>query len=214
MTAEIPSSTRILIVEDQGMFRAFLEQWVSQQARLTLVGAAESGEAALRLVEAAQPDLLLVDLQLPGMTGVEFVRAARQVRPQLRALILSSLIDPLALTRVQESGVEGYIEKDASPDHLAAAVEAVANGRSHYSARFSETLARERAKSLAVGKILSRREQQVLSYVLTGKTSREISEHIGLSPRTVEFHRGNIMSKLGATNVAELLVYAKRAGLG
>jgi DNA-binding NarL/FixJ family response regulator len=148
------------------------------------------------------------------MDGLEFVRAARQIRPEVRALVLSSLVDPLALTRVRESGVEGYIEKDATPEQLAEALGAVADGRLFYSARFNETLAREGAKAQAVGKILSRREQEVLAHVLAGKTNRETGDVIGLSARTVEFHRANIMVKLGATNLAELVANARRSGLG
>ncbi|HEY9247503.1 MAG TPA: response regulator transcription factor, partial [Rariglobus sp.] len=109
---------------------------------------------------------------------------------------------------------EGYIEKDATPEQLAEALGAVADGRLFYSARFNETLAREGSKALAVGKILSRREQEVLGHVLAGRTSRETGELIGLSARTVEFHRANIMAKLGADNLAELVVHARRMGLG
>jgi DNA-binding NarL/FixJ family response regulator len=206
--------TRILIVEDQGMFRTFLEQWLREMPRFILVGAVASGEEGLALLESAQPDVVLLDLQLPGMDGLEFVRAARQIRPHLRTLVLSSLVDPLSFTRVRESGVEGYIEKDASPAELTSALEAIAAGQLSYSTRFRDTLAREGSSSQALGKILSRREQDVLNHVLTGKTSREISELIGLSPRTIEFHRANIMSKLGATNVTELIANARQRGLG
>lgn len=204
---------RVLIIEDQGMFRTFLEQWLQEKPRFVLVGAVASGEEGLNLLESTRPDIVLLDLQLPGIDGLEFVRTARQIRPHLRTLVLSSLMAPLTLIRVRESGVEGYIEKDATPDQLTAALEAVADGHCYYSNRFSETLAREGARTQALGKILSRREQDVLHHVLTGKTSREISELISLSPRTVEFHRSNIMSKLGATNVSELIAHARQRGL-
>jgi DNA-binding NarL/FixJ family response regulator len=205
---------RVLVIEDMGMFRALLTDWLAGWPRYVVAGAAGSGEDALALMNATRPDLLIVDLQLPGMDGLEFVRAARQIRPEVRALVLSSLVDPLALTRVRESGVEGYIEKDATPEQLAEALGAVADGRLFYSARFNETLAREGAKAQAVGKILSRREQEVLAHVLAGKTNRETGDVIGLSARTVEFHRANIMVKLGATNLAELVANARRSGLG
>lgn len=207
-------TVRVLLVEDMGMFRAFLEKWLGALPRYVLAGSVGSAEEALALMDAARPEVLIVDLQLPGIDGLEFVRAARQTRPQVRALVLSSLADPLALTRVRESGVEGYVEKDAPPAVLEEALEAVAAGRRFYSSRFTEKLAREGAKAQAVGKILSRREQEVLSHVLGGKTSREISGLVGLSARTVEFHRANIMGKLGATNVAELIASARQKGLG
>jgi len=203
---------RLLIVEDMGMFRAFLEKWIAGLPRFVLVASAASAEEALPLVSVALPDVLIVDLQLPRIDGLEFVRAARQLRPHARALVLSSLSDPLSLTRVKESGVEGYVEKDAPPAMLEEALGTVADGRRFFSPRFTKILARETAKSLAVGKILSRREQEVLNYVLSGKTSREISELIGLSSRTVEFHRANVMAKLSAGNLAELIEICRRRG--
>lgn len=205
--------TRTLVVEDQGMFRAFMETWLHPHPSFELVGAARSGEEALDLVLARKPDLLVVDLQLPGMDGLDFVRAARQVRPEARALILSSLMDPLALTRVRESGVEGYLEKDSNPEKLDEAMKAVASGERFFSARFIETLMRESAKPEGLGKILSRREQEVLTQIIIGKTSREVAEFYGIGLRTVEFHRANVMAKLGASNTAELIAQARLRGV-
>lgn len=205
---------RVMVIEDMGMFRSLLSGWLKGWARYDAAGEFGSGEAALAALAQARPDVVIVDLQLPGMDGLSFVRAARQIRPEVRALVLSSLVDPLALTRVRESGVEGYIEKDASPEQLAEALGAVADGRLFYSARFNETLAREGARAQAVGKILSRREQEILTHVLAGRTSREAGDLIGLSARTVEFHRANVMAKLGAANLADLVANARRMGLG
>ncbi len=214
-TTELPlSRTRVMIVEDQGMVRAFLERWLAGLPRFVLAGSARSGEEALPLVESARPDVVMVDFQLPGMDGLEFMHAARQVRPQLRALVVTSLVDPLALTRIREAGVEGYVEKDASPELLVEALEAVADGRQYYSEKFRETMAREGANAEGVSKILSRREQQVLALVLGRKSNREIAGQMGLSERTVEFHRANMMTKLSATNLTELVARAKQRGLG
>jgi len=195
------------------MFRAFMETWLAGHPRFELVGSAASGEEALGWLTERRPELLVVDLQLPGMDGLDFVRAARQARPQARALVLSSLMDALALTRVRESGVEGYLEKDARPEKLEEAMTAVAAGRTFFSARFVETMARESAKAEALGKILSRREQEVLTQVVAGKTSREIADFYGIGLRTVEFHRANVMAKLGATNTAELVAQARASGM-
>jgi DNA-binding NarL/FixJ family response regulator len=205
---------RVLILEDMAMFRRLLVNWLAGLPRYELACAVESGEEGLAKILETKPDVLIVDLQLPGIGGLEFVRAARQLRPQMRALVLSSLVDPLALTRVKESGVEGYVEKHAEPEVLAQALAAVTDGRRYYSARFNETLAREGAKPGAVGKVLSRREQEVLTQVLAGRTSKEIGGLTGLTQRTVDFHRKNIMTKLGAANVAELAARAQRMGLG
>lgn len=204
---------RVFIIEDQGMFRAFLEQWVAGLADFELAGASATAEEALRLLPQARPDVMLVDLQLPGMDGLEFLAAARRILPEVHALILSSLEDPLALTRVRESGAQGYLEKNAGPEALLAAVRKVASGETSYSTRYRETLGREQSKPQAVGKILSRREQEILSHVLAGRTSPEAADIIGLSVRTVEFHRTNLMRKLGAANLTELHANARRQGL-
>lgn len=206
------SRVRTLLVEDQGMVRAFFERWLATMPRFELVASTRTGEEALLLIEDARPDLVLVDFQLPGMDGLEVVRAARQVRPQLRALVVTSLVDALTLTRVREAGVEGYVEKDATPEMLAEALAAVADGRAYYSPRFKETLAHEAAKAQGAGKILSRREQEVLSHVLLGRANRDIADLMGLSSRTVEFHRANLMAKLDATNLAELTTAARLRG--
>lgn len=190
-----------------------METWLASHPRFELVASAGSGEEALALVATTRPELMVVDLQLPGMDGLEFVRAARQARPQARALVLSSLTDPLSLTRVRESGVEGYLEKDTRPEMLEEAMTAVVAGRSFFSARFAETMSREGAKAEALGKILSRREQEVLTQVIAGKTSREIADFYGIGLRTVEFHRANVMAKFGASNTAELLSQARARGV-
>lgn len=212
MTNKAGPRFSVMIVEDQAMMRTFLERWVATLPGFVVAGVLRSGEAALLQVEALKPDVALVDFQLPGMDGLEFVRAARQMRPQMRALMVTSLMDALTLTRVRESGVEGYVEKDAPPELLADALNAVADGRRFYSETFKETLAREGAKAQGAGKILSRREQQVLGLVLDGKANKEIAELMSLSLRTVEYHRLNLMTKLDASNLAELTVNAKLRG--
>jgi len=211
-TEETSTRIRLLIIEDQGMVRAFFERLLAERSGFEISGSARSGEQALTLLESLKPDVALVDLQLPGMDGLEFVRLARQVRPQLRALIVSSRMDPLTLTRVRESGVEGYLEKDGSPEELILALETVARGGQYHSEKFRETLAREGAKAQSVGKILSKREQQVLGLVLESKSNREIAEAMGLSIRTVEFHRLNLMTKLEATNLNELIASVRLRG--
>ncbi|MDF3056643.1 MAG: LuxR family transcriptional regulator [Rariglobus sp.] len=203
---------RTLIVEDQGMFRAFLVEWFAARPQFEVVGAAASAEEGLRLAEQLAPDLLLADMHLPGMDGLGLVRAVRQTRPEINSLILTSLTDPLAVTRIRESGVEGYLEKDAEPEELAEAVKAVAAGRSYFSPRFRDTFEREGGKPLAAGKILSRRELEVLTHVLRRLANRDIAELMKLSARTVEFHRANVMAKLNATNHAELVESARKHG--
>ncbi|WP_415908683.1 response regulator [Oleiharenicola sp. Vm1] len=203
---------RVMIVEDEGLMREFFTRWVRELPRYEFAGAARSGEQALQQIDALRPDVLLVDFQLPGMDGLEFVQAARQVRPQLRALLVTTLVDPLTITRVQESGVEGYVEKDETTRSLAEALDAVTDGRRFFSEKFRDTLARERTKPAGLGKILTRREQQVLGHVLAGRANKEIADLLGLSVRTVECHRLNLMTKLEATNFAELVERARIHG--
>jgi DNA-binding NarL/FixJ family response regulator len=195
---------RVMVVEDQGLMREFFERWIRELPRFELAGSARTGEHALQQIDALRPDVLLVDFQLPGMDGLEFAQAARQVRPQLRALLVTTLTDPLTITRVHESGIEGYVEKDETMANVAAALEAVTDGRGYFSEKFRETLARERTKPAGLAKILTRREQQVLGLVLGGRSNRDIADLLGLSVRTVECHRLNLMTKLDVANLAEL----------
>ncbi|QUE49664.1 response regulator transcription factor [Luteolibacter ambystomatis] len=212
MESSAPRLIRVMILEDQGMIRTFFERWLATLPAYILVASVRSGEEALALVESARADVVLVDYQLPGMDGLEFVRAARQIRPQLRALVVSSLVDVLVLARIREAAVEGYVEKDATPEQLAEALDAVANGQSYFSSAFRETLKQEGAKAESVGKILSRREQQVLRLLLERNSNREIADKMGLSARTIEFHRANLMTKLDAKNYTELVTAAALRG--
>jgi DNA-binding NarL/FixJ family response regulator len=207
MSSPVP----VFIVEDQGMFRSFLEYWINGQAEYTVVGAAGSGEEALELLDVSRPGLLVVDLHLPKMDGLQFVQLARQRLPGVRALIVSALLDAFTLTRVKEGGVEGYIEKDAEPSALSAAFKVVSEGGSFFSDRFTQVLRQDRGRE--IGRFLSRREQQVVEHVLAGKTNREIADILGVSSRTVEFHRANAMAKLGAKNLGELSRTVRQWGM-
>ena len=201
---------RTLIVEDQSMFRGFLERWLSEQVGFVLVGSAQSAEAALDLIAATEAELVLLDLRLPGMDGVTFARTAREVRPKLRILVLSSDTNALVVTRVQESGVDGFIEKNASVETLAEALKAIVAGRNYFSPKFTEIMRNEAAKRIGIGKVLTRREQQILDHVMTGRTSREIGALLGLNPRTVDFHRSNLLAKTGAATTADLMARVNR----
>lgn len=207
MTVPVP----VFIVEDQGMFRSFLESWINGQAEYTVVGAAGSGEEALLLLEISRPELLVVDLHLPNMDGLRFVRLAKQRLPGVRALIVSALRDVLTLTRVKEGGVEGYLEKDAEPSDLHAAFKVVCEGGRYFSDRFTRVLREDKGRE--IGRFLSRREQQVVELVIAGKTNRDIADILGVSSRTVEFHRANAMAKLGVKNLGELSRTVRQWGM-
>ncbi|WP_438479386.1 response regulator [Oleiharenicola lentus] len=203
---------RTLIVEDQTMFRAFLVEWFKSLPQFEVVGVATSAEEGLRIAGELKPDFLMVDMHLPGMDGLELVRAVRQIQPEINSLILTSLTNPLVVTRIHESGVEGYLEKDAEPEELGEAVKAVAAGHSYFSPRFRDAISREKSKPLAAGKVLSRREQEVLTHLLRRLSNREIADLLNVSARTVEFHRANVMTKLNAANLTELTESARKHG--
>lgn len=188
----------------------FLERWLVGIPCFVTAGIAHSGEEALEMLGREQPDVALVDLLLSGMDGLEFIRRAKKRRPELRAIVLSSLIDPLSVARVQEAKVDGYVEKNASPEILVEALQTVAAGGTFFSEQFCRICGSEDAKAKMLGRLLSRREQQVLAELLLGMSNKEIAEKLSISSRTVEFHRANLMAKLGAGNMAELILQVGR----
>lgn len=211
--------TRLLIVDDHAMFRAGVAALLRTEADLEVVGEAPSAERAIELVAALRPDLVLMDIAMPGIGGIEGTRALRAAHPDVAVLCLTAHDDPAYFFAVVEAGAAGYVLKDASPSDLVEAIRSARRGEAWFSpavARLllNEHLRRQRAAGAGEGSDgLSPREREVLSLVAQGYSNKDIASQLVISVNTVAIHRAHVMQKLDMHDRAELVRYAIRSGL-
>lgn len=204
---------RLVVADDHALVRAGIAGVLAATPGFLVVGEAANGADAVALVRMHEPDVLVLDISMPGMSGLEVTAALRIDRPQLRILILSVHDHPEYVLESVRAGANGYLRKDAEPRELREAVQALARGDGYYSPAVArqlgaglrgEAMETEPADQRARLDMLTRRERDVLLGVTQGKTNREIAAHFGLSPRTVESYRESLMRKLGIYTVAGL----------
>lgn len=204
---------RLVVIEDQALFRQLTVEVVRSDPRFTVVGEAADGREGWELCQRTRPDLVILDLNIPEPDGLALCGRLREELPDARVLAVTSYTDALTLTRLQDLGVAGYVEKDQPLETLRQALEALAGGGTFYTRIVAETRRRQQGDPHSFAKVLSSREQEILALVAAGLRSREIAERLGLSVRTVEGHRAAIMQKLGVKNLAGLLRFAQTLGV-
>jgi DNA-binding NarL/FixJ family response regulator len=204
---------RVVIVEDQELMAAGLGLWVASQRGIEMVGCAHDGKAGLAMCLAARPDLVLLDIELPGMDGMELAGRLAAELPGVRLLAMSGLMDPHTIWRVSQSQVHGYLEKTAGPELLLEAIQTVARGGVFYSGLFAQVKREWLSQPEAFQKLLSGREQEVLCRMACGWDETRIGQELEISPVTVGVHRKHIRQKLGLHSDRELLAYARQWGL-
>lgn len=205
---------RVLIAEDHLALRQLLAAHLAASACYDVVGQTSNGREAADNCATLRPDLLILDLDLPDVDGLEIVTDVRTRSPSTQILIFSALTDPGTVRRALEAGACGFIEKTAEIDTLDRAIAAVSLGQPFFGDHILQTLpAVVRGQTQTPSGGLSARETEVLGLVANGKSSREIAAELGISIRTVENHRSNIMRALGARNTADLTREAMRMGL-
>jgi len=185
---------------------------------IAIVAEAADGETLLRHVRDTRADLLILDLGMPGVAGIQFISDIRELAPRLKILVLTANIEPRTVRAAIEAGASAYLTKDGDPEELIAAIEAVKKGATYLAqtVRFAITEPNRSAAPVqdVVSPIpLTRREHQILALVAQGMTAREVAERLGISPLTARKHRENLMRKLDLHNAAELTTYAVRLGL-
>jgi two-component system NarL family response regulator len=201
-------SVRIAIAEDQRLVRELLAGLLMREADFEVVGQASTGREAIALAGSARPDILLLDVTLPDVEGMEVARAVRKAQPRLGIVVLSIHEEPDVVRRMLQAGADGYVVKSATVGELVQAVRAVHQGRMYLSPSITrQALARDAAAQL------SEREREVLVLIANGHSSRVIALKLGITKGTVEVHRRNIMTKLGLHTIAGLTKYAVREGL-
>lgn len=207
---------RVLVVDDHPVVRRGLRACLEEKARFQVVGEASDGRAAMDQVTVLRPDLMLVDVHMPGMDGLQVCEAVRKVSPETRVVILSIHHRPDYIQRALSAGARGYLLKDVPADQLVEALERVHRGEVVLSPQVTEMAMSQwvrRQNRAERTRALSRREQQVVALIARGLSNKEIAQQLGVSVRTVETHRERIMRKLNLRSVAALTRYAIAEGL-
>jgi DNA-binding NarL/FixJ family response regulator len=210
---------RVLLVDDHDLFRTGLRSLLEDQG-LQVVGEAENGSAALRLASELAPDVIIMDLKMPGLTGVETTRQISGMAPLTRVVVLTISADDDDVMNAVMAGACGYLLKDSSIDQLIAGIRAAAAGESLISpqiaAKLLQRLRAGSADAVAAETIraeLSERELEVLRLIANGKDNAEIARELFISPKTVKNHISNILMKLQIENRIQAAVYAVRSGI-
>lgn len=205
---------RVLVVDDHAMLREGVCALLAQHSDVRVVGQASDGLEAVKQTLALQPDVVLMDISMPRMDGLQATREIKAQRPETRVLILTQYESKEYAVALLQAGVAGYILKKAGGAELVEAIRAVHSEGAFLHPSIARTLMAEVKKTDDLPQArLTRREQEVLVLVAEGLTSREIAEKLVLSERTVVVHRNNLMEKLQIHNRAELVRYAIRQGL-
>lgn len=210
--------TTIVLADDHPVVRRGLRSLLEGEADLQVIGEAGDGIEAVRLTERLKPDVILVDLMMPGMTGLEVTRQIVSRVPRTQVVVLSMYDSDAYVREAVRGGASGYVLKEASPSDLVDAIRAVATGHRYLSPTLSQRAVEAyvegaRAAAPAPHETLSTREREVLKLAAEGRTSQEIAERLYLSPRTVETHRASLLRKLGLRSQTDLIRYAIRQGL-
>ena len=200
--------TRVMIVDDHAMVRSGLAAFLSVADDCVLVGEAESGAQALRLCAEVQPDVVLMDLIMPGMNGVATTRAVRERFPAVQVIALTSFPEDRLIQEVLEAGALSYLLKNVSADELARAIRAARQGQSTLAPEAAQALIARVTQPRTPGHDLSARERQVLALMVQGLNNPEIAERLVVGRSTVKFHVSSILGKLGVQSRTEAVALA------
>lgn len=208
----------ILLVDDHPVMREGLRALFAQNPDVTIVGDARNGEEALAQARKLRPHIVVVDISMPGMSGVEATRLLLKELPQTRVVALTMLTDKRHVEAMFEAGASGYVVKTSAASELLSALLAVARGETFVSPAVAGALVsglrrRNAGEPESPVDTLTPREREVLQLLAQGLTSKEVAARLGVAPSTVESHRRQIMSKLSARSIAEMTRIAIRAGL-
>ncbi len=205
---------KILLADDHALVRQGLRFILEAQDDMEIVGQAGNGNEAVEMAEKLKPDVVIMDVAMPGLNGVEATRRLSGSLPRTRVLALSMHKDSVYVREILRAGARGYLLKDSGDADLVAAVRAVAKGEGYISPAVSDAVLSDYRKHVTDPlDLLTTREREVLQLIAEGKTNKEIATDLNLSVYTVEAHRGRIMEKLNLHSTGELVRFALRNGL-
>lgn len=209
---------RIMLVDDHTMVREALRMVLEQDAAMNVVAEAGDGDTALRIADELALDVVVMDIALPGPSGIEITRRLLDKHPDIKVLALSTYLDRRVVQQMLDAGAQGYIVKSAAGAELKQGIHSVVNGRSYLCREAASLVAdslRDRRPRTGTDDVraLSKRELQVATLLAEGKSAPDIAAELHISPNTVDVHRRNLMRKLELHNVVDLTRYAIRTGL-
>ena len=211
------SKHRIAIIEDHALFRAGLCSLISSKPDLEVIGEAGDGLEAIQLVRDLQPTLILIDLSMPKLGGIEAIRQIKQIAQDTKILVVSMHVTEKHLRAALKAGADGYLLKMADQDEFYVAIQAILGGRSYVSSDLAslvlDVYRSQEPEDHSSFDTLTNREREILKLVAEGNANKDIANLLTISPKTVDNHRSNIMRKLELHNVVELTHYARQYGL-
>lgn len=216
MTGSPGQRIRVVLADDHALVRAGMRSLLNGMAQVEVVGEAASGEEALELARRELPDVVLMDIAMKGMTGLEAASRMRESHPGVRVVILSMHAGEEYVLQALRAGAVGYLLKDAATGELELALRSVTRGESWFSPAVSRQVVEgyvQRVGGETAADVLTARQREVLKLVAGGRSTKEIAYDLNLSVKTVETHRAQIMERLGIRDVAGLVRYALRTGL-
>ncbi len=210
---------RVLIADDHGIVRKGLRLQLEQNNAFEVVGEATEGREAVRLGEELAPDVVIMDIAMPNLNGIQATAQLMRKNPQLAVIILSMYSDESYLMRTLAAGAKGYLLKESADAHLNQAVQTVAQGKPFFSPAIANTLLEDYMRQLQQRglqdsyDLLTEREKEILQLLAEGKSNKKVADMLNLSTNTIETHRTRIMQKLDLHNSAEIVLYAVRKGI-
>ena len=210
------SPVRVLLADDHGIVRRGLHYLIERSPGFEVVGEAADGREAVKLAEQLNPDVVVMDIGMPNLNGIDATAQIVRRSPAIGVIILSMYSDETYLVRALSAGARGYLVKDSAEADLIRALQAVSQGRPFFSPAIAQTLLEDYMRRLQQQNLkdsydlLTDREKEVLQLLAEGKSNKEVAALLSLSLYTVETHRSNLMQKLNLHNTAEIVLYAVR----
>jgi DNA-binding NarL/FixJ family response regulator len=209
---------RVLIADDHPLFRHGIREFLSLAADIEVVGEATSGEEAIAQVESVHPDVILMDVNMPGVNGIEATRHILHDYPHIRILVLTMFEDDGTVFAAMRAGARGYILKDAEKENILRAIQVIGNGEAIFSPTIATRLidffaTQSSALPREIFPSLTEREREILQLIARGRSNADIARELSLSPKTVYNYVSNILSKLQVADRAQAIIRAREAGL-